>query len=228
VTTTADTVHPREDCARARQLPLPWPFAVDLSADDQASVVAPLLTIFTVGHSDHGVESFLDLLRQHGMETVVDVRSTPYSRHRPHFGRGALSAYLDDAGIRYIWAGSALGGRPDDPACYRGGIVRKGNVDYWAMAQKASYQDGVQQLVADAADGPVVVMCSEEDPRRCHRHHLIEPSLRELGVMVLHIRRDGSLETINPAETAPTTEPIGQLALGLQVDLRVQVQGIDA
>jgi uncharacterized protein (DUF488 family) len=66
------------------------------------------------------------------------------------------------------------------------------------------------------------VMCSEEDPRRCHRHHLLEPSLRELGVAVLHIRRDGSLETINPAETAQTTESIGQLALGLQT------QGIDA
>jgi hypothetical protein len=222
VSTAAGTVHPREDCANARQLPLPWPFAPDLIAVHQESATAPPPTIFTIGHSNHAAESFLALLRHHGLEILVDVRSAPYSRYVPHFSREALSADLDDAGIRYVWAGSSLGGRPADSACYRDGMVRKGNVDYEVMARKASYQEGVQQLVAEAADGPVVVMCSEEDPRRCHRHHLLEPSLRELGVAVLHIRRDGSLETINPAETAPTTESIGQLALGLQT------QGIDA
>ena len=83
--------------------------------------------------------------------------------------------------------------------------MRKGNVNYRAMARLTSFQDGVRLLLANAADGPVVVMCSEEDPRRCHRHHLLEPSLRELGVAVLHIRRDGWLETIDPAETTPAT-----------------------
>lgn len=211
---TADRVHPRDNFASARQLSLPWPFAPDLADDPLEPAVAPPAAIFTIGHSNHGVESFLALLRHHGLETLVDVRSAPYSRHRPHFSRGALSASLDDAGIRYIWAGSALGGRPDDPACYRDGIVRKGNVDYGVMARQASYQDGVRQLLADAAEDPIVVMCSEEDPRRCHRHHLLEPSLRELGVVVLHIRRDGCLETIDPAEMAPAMVSIAQLALG--------------
>jgi uncharacterized protein (DUF488 family) len=103
--------------------------------------------------------------------------------------------------------------------------VRKGNVDYAAMALQPTYQDGVRQLVANAADGPVVVMCSEEDPRRCHRHHLLEPSLRELGVVVLHIRQDGCLETIEPA-SAPPAVPDAQLALDLHLCL--QAQGIDA
>ena len=160
------------------------------------------------------------------METLIDVRSAPFSRFRPHFSRSALRAYLDDAGIRYIWAGSTLGGRPSDPACYRDGIVRKGNVDYGVMARQASYRDGVRQLLVNAADGPIVVMCSEEDPRRCHRHRLLEPSLRELGAAVLHIRRDGYLETIDPAQTTPATAPIAQLALGLLV--QVKAQGIEA
>lgn len=182
--------------------------------------------IFTIGHSNHAADSFLALLRHHGLETLIDVRSAPFSRFRPHISRRALSAYLDDAGIRYIWAGSALGGRPDDPACYRDGIVRKGNVDYGVLARQASYQDGVRQLLANATDGPVVVMCSEEDPRRCHRHHLLEPSLRELGAAVLHIRRDGNLESIDPAQTTPATAPITQLALGLLA--QVEAQGIEA
>jgi hypothetical protein len=220
VAATADTVHPREDYASARQLPLPWPFASDLVADHQEPAATPPI-IFTIGHSNLAAESFLALLRHHGLETLIDVRSAPFSRFRPHFSRRALSAYLDDAGIRYIWAGSTLGGRPDDPACYRDGIVRKGNVDYGIMSRQASYQDGVRQLLANAADGPVVVMCSEEDPRRCHRHHLLEPSLRELGAAVLHIRRDGCLETIDPAQT-PATVPTAQLALGLLAQVKAQ------
>jgi hypothetical protein len=221
VCATVDTVHQRNDRARPRQLPLPCPFNRDLIADRQQAAATPP-TVFTIGHSNHDVESFLALLRHHGMETLVDVRSTPYSRHRPHFSRGALRASLDDAGIEYIWAGGALGGRPNDPACYRDGIVRKGNVDYGAMARQAFYQDGVRQLFANATDGSVVVMCSEEDPRRCHRHHLLEPSLRQLGAVVLHIRRDGGLEAIDPAETVPATPTIAQLALGLEVHARTQ------
>ena len=213
----ADTVHPHEN--RARQLPLPWPFTPDSAIDHQERDAAALLPIFTIGHSNHDMETFLALLRQHGLGTLVDVRSAPYSRYAPHFSRGALTALLDDAGIRYVWAGDALGGRPDDPACYRDGIVRKENIDYRAMARRTPYQDGVQQLLVHAAGGPIVVMCSEEDPRRCHRHHLIEHSLREHGVAVLHIRRDGILETIEPAETAPSVSPTAQLAF--------HVQGID-
>ena len=208
-----DTVHPDE--LRATQLPLPWPFSLDSATVHQEGETA-LPTIFTIGHSNHETESFLALLRQYGLATLVDVRSAPYSRYAPHFSREALNALLDDAGIRYVWAGDTLGGRPDDPTCYRDGIVRKGNVDYRAMARRTSYQAGVQRLLENAADGPTVVMCSEEDPRRCHRHHLIEHSLRDRGVSVRHIRRDGGLETIDPADAAPSESPIAQLALHLQ------------
>lgn len=208
---TGDTLHPQEP--RAKQLPLPWPFSPDVTGDHAANGVAPVLTVYTIGHSNHQSDAFLALLRQHRLETLVDVRSAPYSRFAPHFSQGALQALLDAAGIGYVWAGETLGGRPDDPACYRDGIVRQGHVDYAAMAGRRSYRLGVQQLLARAADGPIVVMCSEEDPRRCHRHHLIEHSLHDHGVSVLHIRRDGIVETIDPEERVNSASPIAQLLL---------------
>ena len=83
------------------------------------------------------------------------------------------------------------------------------------MAQRPSYQRGVQQLLQRAARARFVVMCSEEDPRRCHRHRLLEATLRDCGVAVLHIRKDGSLESIDPAAEAAveTTSTSPQLTL---------------
>jgi uncharacterized protein (DUF488 family) len=179
----------------------------------ESDLVAAALIVLTIGHGSQESGAFLGLLRQHGIATVADVRSAPYSRYAPHFSKHALRALLEAAGIRYVWAGDALGGRPRDPACYHQGVVRIGNVDFQAMARQPTYQQGVASLLAEAANGAVAVMCSEEDPRRCHRHRLIEQSLRELGITVLHIRGDGSLETIDAIETTAPAETSPQLVL---------------
>jgi hypothetical protein len=206
------TVHPIG--CREKQLPLPPPFSRSIDGDaQQAAAPEPALTIFTIGHSNLDPDTFLALLRHHRLETLVDVRSAPYSRFAPHFSRGAIDGLLDDAGIHYVWAGDVLGGRPDDPACYRGGVVRRGNVDYEAMARRSSYQEGVAHLVEHAGQWATVVMCSEEDPRHCHRHRLIEQSLRAHEAVVLHIRRDGTLETIAPEEMHPDEARVAQLML---------------
>jgi uncharacterized protein (DUF488 family) len=169
--------------------------------------------MYTVGHSHQEPEAFLALLRQHRIATLIDVRSAPFSRYVPHFNQPVLQGWLDRAGVRYVWLGDSLGGRPQDPACYRGGVVRPGNVDYVAMACQPWYQAGIVRLLAEGERSVAAIMCSEEDPRRCHRHRLIEPSLREHGVIVQHIRGDGTVETIDPGETPAVSAPSPQLAL---------------
>jgi uncharacterized protein (DUF488 family) len=198
------TVHPNGSCAK--QLPLPPPFAPFVPIGEP-------LRVLTLGHSNQDPERFLDLLRQHMVQTLVDVRSAPYSRYAPHFGRETLAALLVDAHITYLWYGDSLGGRPDDPVCYRDGVVKPGNVDYAAMARQPWYHEGLQRLLTTAASGTTAIMCSEEDPRRCHRHRLIELSLREYDVGVEHIRGDGRLETILAEEPAPREAPNPQLTL---------------
>jgi uncharacterized protein (DUF488 family) len=199
-----NTVHPNG--TPAKQLPLPPPFAPGIAASEP-------LRILTIGHSNHDPGLFLDLLQQHNLRTLVDVRSAPYSRYAPHFNRRELDALLADANIAYVWAGDALGGRPDDPACYRHGVVKPGNVNYTVMARQPWYQEGLQRLMTTAACGTTAIMCSEEDPRRCHRHRLIERTLREHGVNVEHIRGDGRLETIDPDEADLAKAPSPQLSL---------------
>src|SRR5215216_758788 len=74
--------------------------------------------IKTIGHSNHPIGRFVDLLKAGGVEAVVDVRSTPYSRRFPQFGRERLAQSLSAAGILYRYEGAALGGKPKDGAGY--------------------------------------------------------------------------------------------------------------
>src|SRR6185312_2217550 len=69
-------------------------------------------TIWTVGHSNHDLETFLALLQRHQVAYVVDVRSYPYSRFAPHFNRECLQAAIEGQAVNYLFLGLALGGRP--------------------------------------------------------------------------------------------------------------------
>ncbi len=75
-------------------------------------------SIYTIGHSNQELASFLALLTMHGVEVVVDVRSAPYSRYAPQFDKRALETAVVGAGMRYLYLGKELGGRPDGAEFY--------------------------------------------------------------------------------------------------------------
>jgi uncharacterized protein (DUF488 family) len=141
-----------------------------------------MTTIHTIGHSNHEFADLLALLRQHGIQIVVDVRSSPYSRYVPQANRETLTRALEFADISYRWMGDRLGGKPE-------GIV----ADYDELSASPAFQQGIADLLNLAADHSIAIMCSEGDHRQCHRHKLITPSLLDRGVHVLHIQPDGSL-----------------------------------
>jgi uncharacterized protein (DUF488 family) len=146
-------------------------------------------SVYSIGHSDHDSEAFIALLRRHGVTTVVDVRSQPYSRWAHQFNREALARDLQDAEISYRFMGDALGGRPADPDVYDPGDEHP---DYGRVERTTTYQAGVDRLLGLAQAERVAVMCSEGDHRRCHRHLLIAQTLLGRGVRVLHIQPDGT------------------------------------
>lgn len=83
-----------------------------------------LVKIYTIGHSNVATERIIELLKQHNIQMVVDVRSVPYSRYSPQFNRENFQLALEAADIKYIYAGRHLGGRPDNPTYYEGGQVQ--------------------------------------------------------------------------------------------------------
>jgi uncharacterized protein (DUF488 family) len=154
--------------------------------------------ITTVGHSNHTLEAFIDLLKQHDIDLIVDVRSQPYSRWADQFNRESLREALNARGFHYRYRGEQLGGRPKNPKFYDPGETRP---NYKEMATVPVYQRALDELIAFAQAQRTVVMCSEGDHRQCHRHLLITQSLLKRGLRVHHIQPDGSLvEGVQEAE----------------------------
>ena len=148
-------------------------------------------TLYTIGHSNHSEEKFLDLVKQHGVEVLVDVRSQPASRYNPQFNEIILKRALEAAGIRYLFMGDQLGGRPEGDEF----LDDEGHALYHLMAESPVFLAGIERLERGADEHRVAIMCSEEDPAVCHRHLLVTRVLSGRGVDVLHIRADGRLET---------------------------------
>lgn len=143
--------------------------------------------IWTAGHSKHQLPVLVDLLRGPEIEVVADIRSQPFSRYNPQFNRKSLEQALPGAGIRYVFFGAELGGRPPEPEFYDAG----GHVRYGAVAATERFNSGIDRLLAGAARRRVAILCSEEDPVHCHRRLLVGRVLTGRGIAVAHIRGDG-------------------------------------
>ena len=146
--------------------------------------------LYTIGHSAHPAERFLMLLLQHGIKTLVDVRTLPYSHYHPQFRRAALEDIIPAIGLHYVYLGREWGGRPTGAHL----MTADGRPDYQRMALLPPFKAALEQVLAMAAAAPTAVMCSEEDPLKCHRRNLIAHELRDRGVRVLHIRKYGGAE----------------------------------
>jgi uncharacterized protein (DUF488 family) len=149
------------------------------------------ITLYSIGHSNVAVERLIDLLAQHGITTLCDVRSAPYSRYNPQFNRETLADSLRAADLAYQYMGDALGGKPAD------GALRTDDgalPDYSKIRASPAFTRGLDQLIALGARTPTAFMCSEADYHTCHRHRLIAPALIGRGITVWHIMHDGGLE----------------------------------
>jgi uncharacterized protein (DUF488 family) len=152
--------------------------------------------LFTIGHSNLGMEDLLSALIRHEIKVVCDVRSRPGSFRYPQFNREPLEARLVSARIRYEFFGDQLGGRPLDPAYY----LSNGLVDYAARRKASDFLQAVDRVLAASRQNNTVMMCAEEDPLHCHRFMLICPAVVQRGVVPVHLRRGGAPEAQRDAE----------------------------
>jgi len=158
-----------------------------------------MYTIYTIGHSTRTTEQFLALLKAHGIEELVDVRTIPRSRHNPQFGTEELAASLQQAGIAYTHFGKLGGLRHASKDSVNLGWQNtsfRGFADYMATP---AFTLGLDELKSLAEQKTVAIMCAEAVPWRCHRS-LISDALTIQGWQVLHIQ---SRKTASPHKLTP-------------------------
>jgi uncharacterized protein (DUF488 family) len=155
--------------------------------------------IFTLGHSTHSLEEFVKLLRGHGIQRLVDVRSIPRSRHNPQFNRETLSKALRNRRISYRHM-KALGGlrraRPDSPNTGWRNASFRGFAD-WMLTR--GFGEALERLIALASEKPTAIMCAEAVPWRCHRSLIADAlTVRRIPVSHIYSPTNAKCHALNP------------------------------
>lgn len=149
------------------------------------------LKCYTIGHSKHKIETFLDLLTKFSINCVVDVRSTPYSRFAEHFNQENLKNYLKRKKITYVYLGNELGARHTNKTL----LDNNGNVLFELVRNTEEFKKGLLRIIKGINKGYVIaIMCSEKNPEDCHRTILVSYSLAKKGVEISHVLASGDLK----------------------------------
>ena len=185
-------------------------------------------TIVTVGHGTLGAQAFLDLVREVGLDAIVDVRSFPGSRRHPHFARSEMEEWLPAGGVEYRWE-RALGGfrkpAPDSPNVALRHPGFRGYADYMSRPE---FGAGIGHLVEQSSrrpEGSLAIMCSESVWWRCHRRLIADHLVLVEGMHVRHLMHDGRLNPHVPTEEA-RVDAVGHLVydVGQPVPLQLDAE----
>ena len=143
---------------------------------------------YTIGHSNHTFEKFLDLLKRNDIDCIVDVRSSPYSKYASQFNKESLEHNLKENKIQYIFMGNLLGAKIKDSEFYN-----KNKLDGKKLINSSFFKDGIDRIIKGINKGyKISIMCSEKDPKECHRFCLISKVLSDKNIEVRHIFEDGN------------------------------------
>ena len=149
-------------------------------------------TIYTVGHSNHSPEVFIDLLQHCSINCLIDVRSVAASAHNPHFNKAPLASFLKKNQVAYLHFAQEFGARHADPAL----LDADGTVDFKKVQQAEAFLSGVERVREGLEKGfRIALMCSEAEPFDCHRFAMVSVFLEQKGFEVQHILRDKTLKT---------------------------------
>lgn len=169
------------------------------------------MSIFTIGHGTRSLDELVSLLREGGVQMLIDVRSVPRSRRHPQMNRERLQIDLPSRGVAYDWRGDALGGfrkaSPDSRNVAWREPSFQGYADYMALS---AFQEAVTRLIEDARSGASpAVMCAETLWWKCHRR-LIADALTARGVEVVHLLGPGKRQ-VHVLSDSARVEPGGSI-----------------
>ncbi len=148
--------------------------------------------IYTIGHSSHKIEFFLNLLKSNNINCLVDVRSMPYSKYTPQFNVNGLKRFLNSNGLHYMFLGEELGARREDRSLY----TIEGYLDFEKVSKTHLFNLGIERIETGIEKGcHIALMCAEKDPIDCHRSILVAREFHKLNYSVNNILENGKIQT---------------------------------
>lgn len=146
-------------------------------------------TIFTIGYSVLEINEFIEILKKFKIDVLADVRSQPFSRHKPEYNKHSLSKFLNKENIKYIFLGEECGARISNLECYI-----NGKANYSLIANTDSFKNCLNRIKKGMKKYNICLMCAEKDPINCHRTILICRNLRFNNFDIKHIIAKGNIE----------------------------------
>ena len=151
-----------------------------------------MTSIYTIGHSTRPIEEFIELLKQHDITQLVDIRTVPGSRHNPQYGQEALEESMPKAGLSYVYMKGLGGLRPKAKVSVSAGWHNESFRNYADYMQTAGFEEGLAKLLEITKGGVTAIMCAEAVPWRCHRS-LVSDALLIRRISVCEIIGKGSI-----------------------------------
>ena len=146
--------------------------------------------IYTVGHSTHPLDFFLEMLKAFSVNYLIDVRSIAASSYNPQYNKEAISNFLRNNGITYKHFGLEFGARYTDPDL----LDEDGKVNFELVRKSWNFKNGIDHLTLAMNEGfTIALMCSESDPLECHRFSMISIALQKEDIEVRHILKDKTI-----------------------------------
>jgi uncharacterized protein (DUF488 family) len=147
--------------------------------------------IYTIGHSTHPIDYFLELLQTYSINCLIDVRSVAASSYNPQYNREPLSNFLKKNRITYLHFAEEFGARHTDPDL----LDEDGKVDFEKVRKSWLFKNGLARLWFGLDKGFITaLMCSEGEPFDCHRFSMISPALEKEGFEVKHILKEKTIK----------------------------------
>lgn len=146
------------------------------------------MQVYTVGHSNHPIESFLQLLGKYNVNCICDVRSMPYSKYCEQYNREKIKELLSEHKIEYLFFGEEFGARRQEAD-----LLTDGMTDFEKVAKNKEFLKGIERIkLGIKKNYKIALMCTEKVPAECHRSILVARRLSEIGIEVQHILADGT------------------------------------
>lgn len=154
------------------------------------------MEIFTIGYAGFEIENFIKVLKEHHINSLIDVRSSPFSKIYSDYNKPLLHKTLQNRGIIYRNYNREFGARQEDKMYYPNGYL-----DFSMFTRSRMFIEGMEKIIKAIPLGyKFVLMCSEKDPITCHRTIMVGKAFFDKGISINHILSDGQITTQSDIE----------------------------